>query len=134
MLENDIELTISFSDTQLSEMALQTVITQNVLPEIQGIEGIKQAGLIPIAEAPRGAKSLSGYLLGKLKVITKVVKLKSVIPWVLTNMRQKNIEIYAKKQDKNGKLKELKINIPYSHQNPLMTPEKLNDLIDNFLD
>ncbi len=134
MLENDIELTISFSDTQLSETDLQMVITQNVLPEIQRIEGVKQAGLIPIKEAPRGAKSLSGYLLGKLKVITKVVNLKSVITWMSKNMSQKNIEIYAKKQDKNGKLKELKINIPYSPQNPLITPEKLNDLIDDFLD
>ncbi|MGK7958052.1 MAG: hypothetical protein AB4063_22770 [Crocosphaera sp.] len=134
MLENNIELTISFSDTQLSETDLQVVISQNILPEIQRVEGVKQVGLIPMEEAPKGAKSLSGYLLGKLKVVTKVVNLKSVITWVSKNMSQKNIEIYAKKQDKNGKLKELKINIPYSTQNPLITPEKLNDLIDNFLD
>ncbi len=134
MLENEIELTISVSDTQLSETALQTVITQNLLPEIQRVEGVKKVGLIPIKEAPEGAKSLSGYLLGKFKVVTKIVNLKSIITWVGKNVPQNNIEIYAKKESENGIIKELKLNIPYSPQNPIINSEKLDALINDFLD
>ena len=134
MLENEIELTISLSDTQLSETALQTVISQNLLPEIEQVQGIKKAGLIPTKDAPEGAKSLGGYVLGKLKVVTKVVNLKSVVSWVAKNIPQKNIEIYSKKQDKNGQVKELKLSLPSSGRNPLMTSERLDALINDFLD
>ncbi|MGK7961584.1 hypothetical protein [Crocosphaera sp.] len=92
MLENEIELTISLSDSQLSETALQTVISQNLLPEIQRVEGVKKAALISMQNAPEGAKSLSGYLLGKLGLLVNRKNFKTVVTWLSKNMSKKNIK------------------------------------------
>ena len=128
MLENDIELTISFSHAELAEIDLQIVVSQNLLPEIKRVEGVKQASLIPMKEAPRRAKSLSGYVLGKLKLLVNLKNAKTTITWLFKNMSDKNIEVQAKKVDKEGNSKEISLKLNWADDINIIMSE-----IDKFL-
>ncbi len=106
MQSNEITINISLSDLSLTETELQTVISQNILPEISRVDGVKKADLIGLENAPDGAKSLGGYLLGKFQLLVNIKNLKAVVTW-LTKNRNGGLKSLLKKLTKMESLKRL---------------------------
>ncbi|MGB3636960.1 MAG: sugar ABC transporter permease [Rivularia sp. (in: cyanobacteria)] len=65
---SNIQLTISLSELDLDEEELQAEV-YNLLPQIQEVDGVEEAGLVEVSEVPESSKSLSGYVLGMLKTV-----------------------------------------------------------------
>ncbi|MGB5593982.1 MAG: hypothetical protein WBM32_06570 [Crocosphaera sp.] len=132
MQSNEITINISLSDLSLTETELQTVISQNILPEISRVDGVKKADLIGLENAPDGAKSLGGYLLGKFQLLVNIKNLKAVVTW-LTKNRNGGVEISAEKVDKNGKPKKITLKLNRSDIDSSSIERQIDAFIQDFI-
>ncbi|WP_242063366.1 hypothetical protein [Nostoc sp. FACHB-892] len=57
---SNVEVTISLSELGLDEEELQTE-AQNLLPQIKDVDGVEDASLVPVTEAPQDSKSFGGF-------------------------------------------------------------------------
>jgi hypothetical protein len=132
MPSNEITIEISLSNSSLTETELQTVISQNLLPEIRQRDGVKKADLISLETAPPGAKSLSGFLIGKFQLLVNFKNLKAVLTW-LTKNRNGDVEISAEKVDKNGQPKKLTLKLNRSDIDSSSIERQIDDFIKDFI-
>jgi hypothetical protein len=102
----EIQLTVTVSDPELSDEQLQEAV-ENLRQELQAVEGVQEADLIPIAQAPPNSKGVGGFLLGKLQALVNPANLKTAVNFLGDSLFGKSIEI---KVEGNGKKLELKIN------------------------
>lgn len=61
-------MTISLSEQGLDEEELQAE-AENLLPQIKEVDGVEDADLVAVTEAPQGSKALGGFLLATLKAM-----------------------------------------------------------------
>ncbi len=131
MLDKDIELQVSLFDSDLKEMELQRAIIDNLIPQIYRYEGVKNVDVIPLTNAPPGAKSISGYFLGKLKILVSSKNTKSLITWLSKIGENKQIEIQAKKNDSQGNIKEITVKLNNPNDLKIIISE-INDFMSKY--
>jgi hypothetical protein len=59
-------ITLTFQSDNLSDDELQSDM-ERLLPQLREVEGIEDAHLVTVAEAPANTKSVGGFVLGALK-------------------------------------------------------------------
>ena len=109
MSENPVQVTITLSSPGLKDEELQEAV-QNLQWEAQEVEGVREANLIAVEQAPEGSKSVGGFLLDKFKAVVEVRKLPNLIK-TLANRLIGNQIIEIKAEGKGKKL-EIKISNP----------------------
>ncbi|WP_413277161.1 hypothetical protein [Floridanema evergladense] len=96
--QSNIEITISLVDASLSDEELQEKV-ENLLPELRQVDGVENADLVPVEQAPPDSKALGGYVLGTLKTLVDVSKVKPLFDFLAGMVRSKTIETTFKKPD-----------------------------------
>jgi hypothetical protein len=59
-------ITLTFQSDNLSDDELQSDM-ERLLPQLREVEGIEDAHLVTVAEAPANTKSVGGFVLGAMK-------------------------------------------------------------------
>ena len=78
MSETPVQVTISLSDPSLRDEELQEAV-QNLQLELKEVEGITEADLIAVEQAPPDSKGIGGFLLGKLQALVSLKHLKTLV-------------------------------------------------------
>ena len=108
MLETSVQVIITLSDPQLKDEALQEAV-QNLQLDLRDVEGVTEAGLIPVEEAPPNSKGIGGFLLGQLQASVTVKGLRTLVNVIGKNTFGRTIKIKA---EGNGKKLEIELNRP----------------------
>lgn len=96
---SNIQLTISLSELDLDEEDLQAEV-ENLLPQIQEVDGVEEAGLVEVSEVPESSKSLTGYVLGMLKtVLLDKADIRNVFSFLRDRFGNKPIKLKLKAPD-----------------------------------
>lgn len=109
MSDTSIWVTITLSDPQLQEEQLQETV-QTLQSETLEVDGVTEADLVSIEEAPAGSKSIGGFLLDRFKALVDLNKLQNLVQVLSRRLvGQQTIEIEAKG---NGRKLKVKIGSP----------------------
>jgi hypothetical protein len=108
MSETRVRVTITLSDPHLKDEDLQEAV-QNLQLELKEVEGVTEAELIPVEQAPPNSKSIGGFLLGQLKALVSLKYLKTLVNFLGHNLFGRTIEIKA---EGNGRRLEVKLSRP----------------------
>lgn len=108
MSETRVQVTITLSDPQLRDEELQEAV-QNLQLELREVEGITEADLIPVEQAPPDSKGIGGFLLGKLQALVSLKHLKTLVSFLGHNLFGRTVEIKA---EGNGRKLEVKLSRP----------------------
>ncbi len=108
MPETPVQVTISLSDHQLRDEELQKAV-QNLQLELKEVEGVTEADLIPVEQAPPDSKGIGGFLLGKLQTLVSLKHLKTLVSFLGHNLLGRTVEIKA---EGNGRKLEVKLSRP----------------------
>lgn len=109
MSETRVQVTITLSAPELKDEELQEAV-QNLQLEAQEVDGVQEADLIAIEEAPAGSKSLGGFLLNQFKALVELKKLPNLIKTL--GSRLIGNQIIEVKAEGKGKKLEIKISKP----------------------
>lgn len=97
--QSNIEITISLVDASLSDEELQEEV-ENLLPQLEEVDGVEQVNLVPVEQAPPNSKALGGYLLGTLKTLVDVARVKPLFDFLGRMVRPKPVtKMSVKKSD-----------------------------------
>ncbi|MGL6341585.1 MAG: hypothetical protein ACRC80_20875 [Waterburya sp.] len=123
-LENNVQVTITLSASELKDEQMFEAI-QNLQLEAEEVDGVQEAKLIAIEEAPVGSKSLGGFLLNQFKALVELKKLPNLIKTLCSRLiGNQIIEVKAE-----GKGKKLEIKISKAEDLAKVMPE-VNKFID----
>jgi hypothetical protein len=89
---SNIKVTISLSDTGLDEEELQAEV-ENLLPQLRELDGVEDANLVPITEAPQGSKAFGGFLWGLLSAELNPANLKALFGFLSDRFANKTIKM-----------------------------------------
>ena len=105
MPENNLAVNITVLDSQLNDEELQEATTI-LRDEIIEVEGVQEANLVPMAQAPAGSKGIGDFLMGQLEASITVKGLKTLANFLGNNLYSKKIKIKA---EGNGKKLDIEI-------------------------
>lgn len=108
MPEKSIEVTLTLSDPQLNDDQLHEA-TDNLRLEIAEVEGVIQADLVPIEQAPPNSKGVGGFLVNVLTAEVSLANLRTVVNFLGDRLYGKTIKFKA---EGNGKTLEFEIRRP----------------------
>ena len=99
-----IEATITLQDPQLNDEELQNLV-QVIRGELLETKVVDEADLIPIKDAPSGAKPLKGasFVTGAFKAIADLTQLKPIAESLGNRLFGQTIEIEVEKRFLRGK-------------------------------
>ena len=92
---SNVEVTISLSEADLDDDELQAE-AENLLPQIREVDGIEEASLVTLEEAPTGSKAVGGFIVGQLKALVNPNNLGSLFKF-LEGLGNKPIKLTIKK-------------------------------------
>ena len=95
---SNVQVTISLSDPSLDDDQLQAEV-ENLLPEVKEVDGVEDADLVAVEQAPPGSKALGGFLLGILTAEVNPANIKAVFRWLSDRLCGKTIEMNLKAPD-----------------------------------
>ncbi|MBH8556205.1 sugar ABC transporter permease [Nostocaceae cyanobacterium CENA357] len=95
---SNVEVTISLIELGLDEDELQTEV-QNLLPQIKDVDGVEDANLVAVTEAPQGAKAFGGFSLGTLKAVVNPALIKPLFGFLGRVLGNKTIKVGIKVTD-----------------------------------
>lgn len=95
---SNLQVTISLPASGLDDEELQAEV-ENLLPQVKEVDGVDGAELVSVEEAPEGAKSLGGFLLGMLKMEVTPANLKSLFGFLSDRFGAKPIKLSVKAPD-----------------------------------
>jgi hypothetical protein len=120
MSNTPIKVTITLLSPELTDEEIQESV-QSIRSDLEDIDGVEEVSLIPVEEAPPGAKSIGGFLLNQLKAIIGLDFLKSALMALGQHLYGSPIEIEA---EGNGKKLKVRINRPDDLQQVMPDIEK----------
>lgn len=104
---SDIKLTITFIDPDLDneekEEEVAKLLTQ--IKELEKLDEVEEVKRVPDPNPPKGNKSLTGWLAGKLMAVVKAEKIQQVFGSLIKNLANKSIEVEAEANGKKIKVK-----------------------------
>lgn len=95
---SNVQITISLQDPSLDDDELQAEV-ENLLPQIKEVDGVENVDLVPVTEAPKGAKALGGFLLGMLQAEVSVANIKALFGFLSDRLGGQPIKISVKAAD-----------------------------------
>ena len=108
MPETPVQVTITLSAPELKDEELQDAV-HNLQLELQEVQGVTDAQLIPVEQAPPNSKGIGGFLLGQLKALVNLKNLKTLVSFLGNNLFGQTVKIEV---EGNGKKLELELNRP----------------------
>lgn len=108
MSGSSINVVITVTNPDLSDEEIQEA-TRCLKDNLIELDGVEQITLIPVKDAPEGAKGIGGFLLGKLKSLVTLSALKKLVTTLGHNLFGSAIEVEA---EGNGRKLKIKINKP----------------------
>ncbi|KST68225.1 hypothetical protein [Mastigocoleus testarum] len=100
---SNVEVTISLSEPDLDDEELQAE-AENLLPQIREVDGVEEANLITLAQAPTGSKAFGGFAVGKLKALVNPKNLGSLFKFLGDRLGNKTIKVIIKKSPLNEEI------------------------------
>lgn len=98
-----VQITISIAEPGLDDEELQAKV-QALLPQVRQVDGVEDAGLVPITEVPVGSKALGGFSLGKFKALVSPALIKPLFDFLGRGLG-KNFEIEIEVSKEGAKFK-----------------------------
>lgn len=108
MADNNLKITVILDNPDLGEEDLQEAV-QMLQTEISEVQGVAEAELIPITEAPPNSKGIGGFLLGQLQALVTAKHLKTLASFLSKNLQGNKVKIQV---EGNGKKLKLELNRP----------------------
>ncbi len=120
MEDVNIKLLITVLDSELDDEEIQDSV-QEIKTDLLETDGVIEAELIPLSEAPPDSKSIGGFLLNKLRALVGIDFLKSAVLAIGQHVYGSPIEIEA---EGGGRKLKIKINRPDDLQKVMPEVEK----------
>ncbi|MEH1776035.1 sugar ABC transporter permease [Nostoc sp.] len=95
---SNVQVTISLTELGLDEEELQTE-AENLLPQIKEVDGVEDANLVAVTEAPQGSKAFGGFELGTLKAVVNPALIKPLFGFLGRVLGNKSIKVGIKAPD-----------------------------------
>jgi hypothetical protein len=95
---SNVQVTISLAELGLDDEKLQTEV-ENLLPQLREVDGVEDADLVAVENAPKGTKSISGFVWGLLKAQVKASNIKTLFKFLSDRFGNKPIKIGVKAPD-----------------------------------
>ncbi len=109
MSETSVQVTITLSDPQSKDDDQLQEAVQNLQWELREVEGVTDADLIPVEQAPPDSKGIGGFLLGQLKALVSLKQLKTLVSFLGHNLFGRTVKIKA---EGNGRKLEVELTRP----------------------
>ena len=100
---SNIEVTISLSEADLDDEKLQ-VEAENLLPQIREVDGVEEANLVTLEEAPTGSKAIEGFSVGQLIALVNPKNVGSLFKFLGDRLGNKTIKVIIKKSPLNEEI------------------------------
>ena len=95
---SNVQVTISLTELGLDDEDLEAEV-QNLLPQLRDVDGVEDADLVAVENAPRNTKALGGFLLGLLNAEVNVANIKTVFVFLSDRLGNKPIKMVLKAPD-----------------------------------
>jgi hypothetical protein len=95
---SNVQVTISLAELGLDDEKLQTEV-ENLLPQLREVDGVEDADLVAVENAPKGTKSISGFVWGLLTAQVKAANIKTLFKFLSDRFGNKPIKIGVKAPD-----------------------------------
>ena len=95
---SNVQVTISLTELGLDDEDLQAEV-QNLLPQLRDVDGVEDADLVAVENAPRDTKALGGFLLGLLNAEVNVANIKTLFVFLSDRLGNKPIKMVLKAPD-----------------------------------
>ncbi|MEH2357486.1 sugar ABC transporter permease [Nostoc sp.] len=89
---SNVQVTISLAELGLDDEELQTEV-ENLLPQLREVDGVEDADLVAVENAPKGTKSISGFVWGLLKAQVNASNIKSLFKFLSDRFGNKPIKL-----------------------------------------
>ncbi|MBD2529036.1 sugar ABC transporter permease [Nostoc flagelliforme FACHB-838] len=95
---SNVQVTISLAELGLDDEELQTEV-ENLLPQLREVDGVEDADLVAVENAPKGTKAFGGFLLGLLNAQVNAANIKTLFNFLGDRFGNKPIKIGVKAPD-----------------------------------
>ncbi|MEH2398863.1 sugar ABC transporter permease [Nostoc sp.] len=95
---SNVQVTISLAELGLDDEELQTEV-ENLLPQLKEVDGVEDADLVAVENAPKGTKSISGFVWGLLKAQVNASNIKSLFKFLSDRFGNKPIKLVVEAPD-----------------------------------
>jgi hypothetical protein len=95
---SNVQVTISLAGLDLDDEDLQAEV-QNLLPQLEDVDGVEAADLVAVENTPRGAKAFGGFLLGLLNLEVNPANIKTLFKFMGDRFGNKPIKLVVKGTD-----------------------------------
>jgi hypothetical protein len=96
--KSHVQVTISLAEVGLDDEELEAEV-QNLLPQLREMDGVEDAGLVAVKNAPKGTKALGGFLLGLLNAEISPANIKALFKFLGDRFGNKPIKLVVKGPD-----------------------------------
>jgi hypothetical protein len=96
--KSNVQMTISLTELDLDEEELEKQV-QTLLPQLREVDGVEDAGLVAVENAPKNTKALGGFLLGLLNAELNPANLKALFSFLGDRFGNKPIKMVLKAPD-----------------------------------
>ena len=98
IMKSNVLMTISLTELDLDDEDLQAEV-QNLLPQLRDVDGVEDADLIAVENAPKKTKALGGFLLGLLNAEVNPANIKTLFQFLSDRFGNKPIKMVLKAPD-----------------------------------
>ncbi|BCL39222.1 sugar ABC transporter permease [Nostoc sp. MS1] len=95
---SQVQVTIALTELDLDDEELQAEV-QNLLPQLKEVEGVEDADLVAVENAPKNTKALGGFLLGLLNAQVNAANIKTLFNFLGDRLGNKPIKMVVKAPD-----------------------------------
>jgi len=95
---SNVQVTISLAELGLDDEELQTEV-ENLLPQLRQVDGVEDADLVAVENAPKGTKSISGFVWGLLKAQVNASNIKTLFKFLSDRFGNKPIKLVVEAPD-----------------------------------
>ncbi len=101
---SNVQITIALQKPDLDAEELQEE-TQKLLQQMRELDEVEDANLVPELDAPRGSKSITGYVVGQLMALVNAKNIGAVMGFLQERLGNKTIEMEVEANGKKLKVK-----------------------------
>ena len=95
---SNVQVTISLSNPNLDDQELHAEV-ENLLPQLREVDGVEEADLVAVEQAPTGSKALGGFILGLLTAEVNPANIKALFGFLGDRIGGKPIKLNLKAPD-----------------------------------
>ena len=124
---SNLEVTISLPELGLDDEELQAE-AENLLPQIREVDGVEEANLVTLEQAPTGSKAFGGFAMGKLKALVNPRNVGSLFRFLGDRLGNKTIEMEIEEKPFGGR----KIRVRATNKEDFdLASQRVKDFLNN---